>query len=194
MKNRLIFLLGIGGVLLSFSGLSFAQSTLEYSILTSGQGALGAKNVKDKKSAQGQEAAAEGQNSVAGAASNVIQQGVDAALTRGSTLLGQAGAGLHGPQAALLKKPAETVSSPAPEVSDQGSTQKTDKKPEKPAADEENSSLDKVYLRSGQVISGTLVEQNDQSVKLNTEGVVVTYFPQEVEKVVSGRAKQEGAR
>jgi hypothetical protein len=90
-----------------------------------------------------------------------VPQGADSAgvLLRGGALLQQAG----------QQAGAGFGVAPEPET--------------KPAVAEGEKGLVKVYLKSGQVIEGKLVEQGDDHVKVEAEGIVVTYFNEEIDKI-----------
>ena len=51
---------------------------------------------------------------------------------------------------------------------------------------------EKISLKSGKVVEGKIVEQNEKSVKVEImDGVVVTYFQDEIEKIEKDSPKQE---
>lgn len=89
------------------------------------------------------------------------------ALSRGSTLLQQTGSGLNVADTPKVEPKVE------PKVIE----------PEtKPSASEEEKGLTKVYLKSGQVIEGKLIERGDDYVKIDCGGIAVTYFDEEIKK------------
>ncbi|MFH0941247.1 MAG: hypothetical protein V1840_05270 [Candidatus Omnitrophota bacterium] len=128
---------------LLFCRVGYAQSTLEYATLLTRQAAAGANREK-------------GAN-VATSAVNEVYSSSAGALSRGSALLQQAGAGFG------LEPETKTAAVEA--------------------AAENESGLIKVYLKSGQVIEGKLVEQGDDRVKVESNGIVVTYFNEEIDKI-----------
>ncbi len=88
------------------------------------------------------------------------------ALSRGSALLQQAG------------QPAGDSSGDAVTSAQPPSAEPEDE----PVAEDESENV-KVYLESGQVIEGKLIERGDDYVKVESNGIVVTYFNEEIDKV-----------
>jgi len=142
-------------LLLCWAG--YAQSTLEYATLLSRQSVAG--SVKKEK--------------------GPVPQGADSAgaLLRGSALLQQAGSGFG---------VADTSSAQGKQaVSDEPKAEPKVLEPvTKPATAENEGGLVKVYLKSGQVIEGKLVEQGNDHVKVEANGIVVTFFNEEIDKIV----------
>jgi len=107
-------------------------------------------------------------NDVAASAVNGVYSDSAAAISRSSSLLQQAGGG---------RSVADTVAAQGGQAASDGP---------KPAASaaENASGLVKVYLNSGQVIEGKLIERGEDHVKVETNGIVVTFFNEEIDKIV----------
>lgn len=170
-KRTFSALLWAVGIFLAASSSLEAQSTLEYTTLMSTVGAAGAAKGKKAKSegTQGEQEPgnAEGPGLVSEAAQKVFTEGSQA-MSKSASLLGQVGSGM---QPAGETKPATTTETPAKAA------------PEENPPAETNRSSAKVYLNSGTVIEGDIVERKDDYVKVNTAGIVVTYFNEEIAKI-----------
>lgn len=146
----------------------FAQSMAEYGLLTTSVAAAAAASKKGK----GQQGAqAEGAGVATDAMSKVYGDSAGA-LNKAGDLLGQVGEGFGAPSEARASEPAEEIKEEAA-------------LPKEEAAPKEENNLTKLYLKSGSVIEGTVVEKDDNHVKLETSGIAVTYFTEEIEKIVS---------
>ncbi len=147
------------GFFLTVSGLSEAQSTLEYSTLISSVSAAASKAKKEK----GKDGARqEGQESsgIPGMVSDATQKvyGESSQLmSKSASMLGQVGGGMQA---------AQTDTARTPEV--------------KPASQEAKTT---VYLKNGSVIEGNIVERKDDYIKIDTAGILVTYFKEEIDRI-----------
>ena len=156
MKALFKFFIVLFFLLLCRTG--YTQSTLEYAALLSGQSAV--SSIKKGK--------------------GPVPQGVDSAgvLSKGSALLRQAGSSFD----ATGTSPDQEKQA-APGEAKVGMPKVLEIET-KPSAPEGENDIVKVYLKSGQVIEGKLVERGDDHVKVDCVGVAVTYFNEEIDKVV----------
>ena|GEM_PF-2358143 len=162
--------------LLGAPGVS-AQSMLEYGTLLTATGAAGAAagedEEKDKDNKDKGPSRAGGL--IGSTASRLYEEGMQTAAERGGALLGQAGRGVPAPAAAE-----EKAAAARPVVSDAAAqpAAQTAPGPEEAAAGPV-----KVTLKNGRVVEGLLVEQTAEHVRIESAGVVVTFFMEEVSGV-----------
>jgi len=185
-KSRLcpeVFLFGVLVFCLMRAPGASAQSMLEYATLLSAQGAADAAQKKDgKKDDDGQGGSSSGEGGLVGnAARQLYDQGMRTAAQRGGALMQQLGAGVSAPTA-NAPSPAEEEATPSAESAAAAGTQPAQQQgpAEKPPA----SDAVKVVLQSGQVVEGRLVEKTADYVRIETAGVAVTFFNDEVARVV----------
>jgi hypothetical protein len=178
MKNKKIPVFFSSVFFLALSSSVFAQSMAEYGLLTASVAAAAA--AKKSKGQQGTQA--EGTDATTGMMSKVYGDSADA-LNKGGALLGQVGEGFGTPSKEQAPEPTE-------EKKEEAAPPKEEVTPKEEAAPpKEENNLTKLYLKSGSVIEGTVVEKDDNHVKLESFGIAVTYFTEEIEKIVSGGDK-----
>ncbi len=164
-------------IFLTGPAVASAQSMLEYATLVSATGAAGAAQNKDDeqgKDDKGDRVSRAG-GLIGGTATRLYDQSMQTAAQRGGALLGQLGRDV--PAGAKEK----TTSPAASGLAD--GTQAA----QEPVPLEEPSGPDlvKVFLRNGQVVEGRLVEQRPDYVRVESAGVVVTFFSDEISRVMS---------
>ena len=175
------------GFFLTVSSLSEAQSTLEYSTLISSVSAAASKAKKEK----GKDGARqEGQESsgIPGMVSDATQKvyGESSQLmSKSASILGQVGGGMQAAQAQTPQAPEITpapqeTQATEPETKETPATKTT---PEEKTSEEKKEPLTKVYLKNGSVIEGNIVERKDDYIKIDTSGIPVTYFKEEIDRI-----------
>lgn len=154
------------GILLLMSGVVEAQSMLEYSTLTTATtaAAVKAKGGKGQDQKGQQASSAENSGLVEGAMTNLYGETDQMLSSRSASLLGQVG----------LPQTAKEVPQPSAPVSESAPT---------PPPSEQPASSVSLYLNTGKTVQGKLVEQNEDYVKVDIEGVTTTYFREEISKV-----------
>ena len=150
-------------IFLLLSGLAEAQSTLEYAALTETVAAA-AKAKKEKTQNQSQE---ESQSSSWGT-SNV-------ATGMMTKLYGESGQ-------AMSSKAGSLLGQLGPENKDSTITNTNPVQNETPSNAQTDSTV-KIYLKNGRIIQGKLVEQKDDHLKVDLEGVTVTFFKEEIDHI-----------
>ncbi len=154
MATRILLsVLIFSGFLAGGQALSLAQSTLEYSTLISSVSAAASKAAA--KSAEDE--------------SKDVYKGAAQAMTKSASLLGQAGSGTQTP-ASIAPEAQKTET--GPEIIQEAQT--SGQKPKLAV---------KVYLKNGSVIEGNLIEQKEDHIKVDTSGIPVTYFNEEIDKI-----------
>ncbi|MBI5874208.1 MAG: hypothetical protein HZB36_08775 [Candidatus Omnitrophica bacterium] len=160
------------GVFFLLSGVLEAQSMLEYSTLTSATTAAALKAKKGSTQGQGQEGsqASSGENTglVEGAMTKLYGETDQMMSNKTASLLGQVGA----PPAVSVRQ-----NSPAPENKSESESVPA------PSSSGQSSSNVTLHLNSGKVIKGELVEQKEDHVKVDTEGITTTYFKEEIDRI-----------
>ncbi len=150
-----------------------AQSTMEYASLVSKQAQAAKEQAGNKTEESNIFTPAPGvlQTPVTG-----LYQDSAIAISKGSALLGQIGQGMK-----------MNLSSSVKELENKGSSEKLDQKEEKkeeaPASGAKTQAAE-VYLKSGKVLTGDIVEQTDGYVKISCQGVEITSFNEEIDKIV----------
>ena len=175
------FLIGVLVFCLMGAPVASAQSTLEYAALLSAQGAAGAAQNKDgNKDDDGQSGPSSGDGGLVGnGARRLYEQGIGTATQRGGALMQQLGAGVSAPPA-NAPSPAEEAVPPAGSAAAAG----TQPAQQQESAGKPSSPDDaKVVLQSGQVVQGRLMEQTADYVRIESAGVAVTFFNEEVKRV-----------
>ncbi len=148
-----------------------AQSTLEYGALVTGVAAAakGKGDHKDGGQGQGEQgpAASGASGLAAGVMTGLYGQSAQAMSSRSGSLIGQLGGG---PEAQI----------PAPETSQANGPQGAvvQDTPKTVAGTDVT-----VYLKSGNVIKGTVTEQTDAYVQVDCAGIPVTYFKEEIDHI-----------
>jgi len=156
-----------------------AQSMLEYGALATAAGAAGAAAGQDEEKKEDDKD--KGSGHAGGLAATmqhrIYDQSMKTAAERGVAILHQLGQGPVPPPGAQ----GEVVSrsAPAPAASP-GSSGETARAQEAPAV----SDRVKVVLNSGTVIEGRLMEQTAEHVRIESAGVAVTFFSDEVSRVL----------
>lgn len=187
-------------LLLFFSASAFAQSTMEYATLTSGitaaaKAAEKDKNSQDKRKETVPEATIEeGANSAAMATGEIIKKLNEKSLYGLSSRLIPDGdvTGLQNTSALAVQESPEvkrTEPERAAVLSEKTEEKTTAGGPEKEISPEavsiENGSQVKVTLKGGHAVTGKLVENRDDRIQVETSGVPLTYFKEEIEKTES---------
>lgn len=144
---------------LTLCGVARAQSTLEYVTLT-GSMAAAAKASKGKaqnQSPEGSQVSSAGVPDFAGGAmAKLYSENSQVMSSKAGSLLGQAGGG-------ILSRPPRPASTP-----------------ETAASSQETS---KVYLKSGRVVQGKIAEEKDDYIKMDLDGITVTFFKEEIGRI-----------
>ncbi len=158
-----------------------AQSMLEYGALLTATGAAAAAASKDDE--QGEDDKGKGPSRAGGligsTATRLYDQSMQTTAQRGGAMLDQLGRGVATPPPAK-----EEAASRGATVS--GAPAQPAQEPASSLGSSE-SDLVKVILLSGKVLEGRLVEQTTDYVRIESAGVVVTFFSDEVSRVlVSG--------
>lgn len=152
------------GILLFLTGVVEAQSMLEYSTLTTATTAAAVKAKGGK--GQGQEgpqaSSAENSGLVEGAMTNLYGEADQMLSSRSASLLGQVG---MPPVAKEALPPSAPVSAPAA------------------PSNEQPASSVVLHLNTGQIVRGELVEQGQDYVKIDIEGITTTYFNEEISRI-----------
>ena len=160
------------GIVVLLSGVAVAQSMLEYSALSTATAAAAAKASKGKTQSQGQEEAqassGEDAGFVQGAMEKVYGDSSQMMSSKSAHLLGQVGGPVQIPAAAAPESPSVSPARPA-------------EAPAEAAADAD--SLVTLTLKTGQVVKGKLIDQNKDYVRIDIQGVAMTYFRDEIKKV-----------
>jgi len=194
-KKILVFVLGIAGILWMVSSLAEAQSTAEYSTLVSTVAAA-AKGKKGSGQGQaGEEGASAGASGLASEAmTKLYGESSQGLSTKGGALLGQVGEAAPAapaappatPPAPQENQPSAENQPPSPQEAQNPQPQKETSPPETPSAP-----TIKLYLKSGTVVEGELLERTDVYIKVNTAGTPVTYFNEEITRVEEPSANKK---
>lgn len=168
MKTLLYFM----AIFLLLSGLAEAQSTLEYATLTETVAAA-AKVKKEKIQNQSQEesqASSWGTSNVAsGMMTKLYGESGQAMSSKAGSLLGQLGSPTL-PKQTNSENKDSMITNTNPVQNETPSNAQTD-------------STVKIYLKNGRIIQGKLVEQKDDHLKVDLEGVTVTFFKEEIDRI-----------
>lgn len=161
-----------------------AQSTLEYTALTGAvTAAAAAKEEKPKDSGGEGEEAGQGNRAadVAGEAiAKIYGESGEALSTKGAALLGQLGGTPQAQESAAAAQDApRTAELKMIEFEDQ----------EEPPAGEKKGAADapagqglRIYLKDGHVVEGKLLEEAGDHYRIQTGGLSLTYFKDEIQK------------
>ena len=161
-----------------------AQSMLEYGALLTATGAAGAAAAGEGEEKEDGEAKGSSRAGgiIGSTASRVYEQGMQTAAERSGALLGQVGRGVSTPPPAEEEEAAPvrvrvTREEPPPDAAE-------------PAAGPGDAGLGEVevVLNDGTVVRGVLLEQTAEYVRVESAGVTVTFFGDEVANV---RAPEE---
>jgi hypothetical protein len=180
--KRLIFL----GIFLAWSGLAMAQSTMEYVALTTTVAAAAKAREKaaQNQTAEGSQASGAGSSEMIGSAmTRIYGESSQVMSSRAESLLGQmGGTALSRPQQPALPPQRANPLQETPAT-----------KPESNNPPAENTALSsfgpqtdpssKVYLKNGRVVQGEIKEEKDNSVKIDLDGTVVTFFKEEIDRI-----------
>ncbi len=152
-----------------FLPLCFAQSSLEYAALITRQAAEAGGG--DSQDAEKEAAPA--------AAANMATQAMDGIYRDSSGVLSQAGgklkqigsgrSGTRKPKATEVSKNSVSVPSSEPDTASEAVP--TD-------------GVAEVHLKNGKIVEGRFIQQGKGFVKIEIAGVVVTYFNEEIEKII----------
>lgn len=168
--------------------LAEAQSTLEYAALaTSVAAATNAK--KEKTQVQDQEASqasSEGTPGLTtGTMTKIYSETNQAMSSKVGALLGQVG-GYPLPKQSN-PTPTQTITTVSeksrtnePENKNQATTNPTQ---DKNSQNSRSDSSVKIYLKNRHVIQGKMIEQKDDSIKIDLEGTPVTFFKEEIDRI-----------
>ncbi len=162
----------------------WAQSMLEYGALLTATGAAGAAASKDKdEEKEGEGDKDKGPSSAGGligsTASRLYGQSMQTAAQRGGALLGQLGHGVAMPASPAAKEEAASRGAAVSSAPAQPTGE-----PE-PFLETPEPGLVKIILKTGTVIEGRLVEQTNDFIRLESAGVVVTFFSDEISRVLA---------
>jgi len=147
----------------------YPQSTLEYAGLITRQAAASANKDKDSQS-KGPSVSADPASDLASQALKKTYSDSAALLSKTSSMLGNVG----GPS---LKKEEKSEPKVKPEkVEIKEALEEVQEIKEGQTAD--------IHLKNGKTVTGKLVKQNENSIELECEGVALTYFNDEIEKIV----------
>jgi hypothetical protein len=163
---------------------AWAQSTLEYTALTGAvTAAAAAEEEKPKDSGDKGEGAGQDNTAadVAGEAiAKIYGESSEALSTKGAALLGQLGGPSQAQEATAAAQDAPRTAEPRMiEFEDQ----------EGPPADEEKGAADapagqglRIFLKDGHVVEGKLLEEAGGHYRIQTGGLDLTYFKDEIQK------------
>lgn len=175
-------------IFIVFSGVTRAQSTLEYATLT-GSVAAAAKANKEKAQNQNQE---ESQASSTGASDSDWVGGTMAKLygensqvmsSKAGSLLGQIGGGALSNQTRPVTIPEITTSSQETKITEPENKNPTAANLAPSSLNTQTDSSVKVYLKSGHVVKGKIAEQRDNYIKIDLDGIMVTFFKEEIDRI-----------
>jgi hypothetical protein len=163
------------GLIFLFLGSAQAQTMLEYSALTGATAAAAAKAKKGIARGQGQEESqapsGESPGFVEGAMTKLYGDTNQMMSSKSASLLGQAGTPFQMPVAA------------EPEVKNTPTANLPQEQTPSLSTSAEPGSSVTLLLNSGQAVKGKLVEQTKDYVKLDIEGVTMTYFKEEISRI-----------
>jgi|GEM_PF-1089999 len=193
-NSRVLFFRRLNGIALFAAGCLFcifvlvdaaqAQSTLEYTALTGAvTAAAAAKKEKPKDSGGEEEGAGQGSTAadVAGQAiAKIYGESSEALSTKGAALLGQLG----GPS---QTQEATAAAQDAPRTAELKMIEFEDQ--DEPPAGEKKGVADvpaghglRIYLKDGHVVEGELLEEKGDHYRIQTGGLGLTYFKDEIQK------------
>lgn len=182
-RGMLLFI----AISLVLSEAAMAQTTLEYGALVGGvTAATEAKKEKSKDQDQGESRSSSGASGLAGQTmSKLYGESSQVMLSKTSSLLGQVGGG--GSSEQTNSTVSKEITAPAQKTkiieSDEKDSTAVPQAPSSSPSDTEAGSSVKVHLKSGSIIQGKKVEQKDGYIKIDTSGIVVTYFNEEIEQI-----------
>ena len=173
-SNIPLHLLFLSVIFITASSVAQAQSTLEYSTLISAVGAAGSSAKKEKSKDQNEQGQGESSNTAAagigagivGPAIQKVYGDTEGVLSRSGSMMGQIGSSAPANPQNLTVAPETKPVSPSIEKASVPSNVNV-----------------KVYLKSGNIIEGKIVGQDDHSVKIDTDGIPVTYFNEEISRI-----------
>lgn len=178
-SRYLVLVISMSVFLWGISCFSYAQSTLEYTALTGAvTAAEGAATKKDKNVSADSEAEM-------GAAASKVYRGSADFMSKRSSLSGQVGGGIRKEYANAAEEP-EGVSSPKEmmqtvlkkAISATGETP-----PEEKFSKPETGGVAKLYLKSGGMVEGRILQRSKSWVQIDVDGVAVTYFSDEINQL-----------
>ena len=183
LRAMLLFI----AISLMLSEAAKAQTTLEYGALVgSVTAATEAKKEKSKGQDQEEPQSSSGASGLAGQTmSKLYGESSQVMSSKGSSLLEQVGGGGLSEQtdsttSKEIRTPAQKTKIIESEKKDSTTVPQA---PSQTPSDTEVDSSVKVHLKSGSIIQGKKVEQKDDYIKIDTSGIVVTYFNEEIEQV-----------
>jgi len=168
--KRAVFFFFVNICVVSFCFSAYPQSSLEYATLLTKQ-AAGSVNKEKAKESGGIQAGSD----MATQAMKKVYADSAAVISRGGGMLDQVGA------------PSQQV-----ESSDTKAVQRSYANSKEIIAQEDGQdegqdtgdSVSEIHLKSGQVVKGSHFKQGDKSAEINCQGAVLTYFNDEIDKVV----------
>ncbi len=169
--KRAVFFFFVAGCVIFFCFSAYSQSSLEYAALLTKQAAGSVK--KDKGNGPG--VFQDGADAAAMAFKKVYSDSA-AVVSRGGGMLDQVGK----PSQQAESQGKENVSEPALGEKGEASEDEKSQDAELGAGDQ----TAEIHLKSGQVIKGSHFKQGDKSAEINCQGVVLTYFNDEIDKIV----------
>ncbi len=162
-----------------------AQSTLEYSTLTSALGGALAGGEGNKKE-EGKDSSQQGQGGatglVGGATSRLYGESAGAMSSKAGSLLGQVGSGFGARQAESSAATSGANKAKIMEFENE-KTGTAKAAGEFQISGGESQPYVKVYLKNGSIVEGVLLERRSDSIRVETAGVGVTYFSEEISKI-----------
>ncbi len=176
--------LGVFGILFNWPRLVQPQSTMEYSALSSSVAAAATAKAKKAKGEAGEAqngTAPSGSDLVTGAADGLYNESAGL-MGKGASLLGEAGGGIKESLNSVPAPPSnETATQPKAEAIQAAVS--TASKEEKKEAGEKTGPIVKVHLKTGDVVQGAPLERTNDYIKVDADGVPVTYFMEEIDKI-----------
>ncbi|MDD5019977.1 MAG: hypothetical protein PHH75_00340 [Candidatus Omnitrophica bacterium] len=163
-----------------------AQSTLEYTTLTGGMAAAAKAGRQKARVSNEEEAAGSGGDAsgiVGEAMTQLYSESGQALASKGPRFLSQVGSGPAAQNAVSGTGEEAGPSSGAKVITFEEDAAGTG--PDEAQGDEAAVSGQKVrvHFKSGPVIEGRLVEERENDVRVESEGIILTYFKEEIAKV-----------
>ncbi|MGE5279802.1 MAG: hypothetical protein ACM3L6_03545 [Deltaproteobacteria bacterium] len=167
-------IVAVMGLFLAAGGAS-AQSMLEYATMVSAEGAAGA--AQGEKGKDKDKGSSHPGSLIGTTASRLYEKSMQTAAERGGALFGGLGQGReeHASAGPSDQVPSSALPSGAGAVQLSPAQASTGGEPV--------SGLAAVVLKNGTVVEGNIVEQASGYVRVDTEGVVVTFFRDEIDRI-----------
>lgn len=169
--KRAVFFFSIVCCVIFFCFSAYSQSSLEYATILTKQ-AAGSVSKEKAREPGGIQAGPD----LATQAMKKVYADSAAAVSRGGAMLDQVGNPSQQAESLNVKVALE------PYADKKDKTANVDKSQDE--SQDTGNMVSEIHLKSGQVIKGSHFKQGDKSAEINCQGVVLTYFNDEIDKIV----------